>query len=170
MKQEHEEMSEGRRNFLMKLSLALGGFGALAAGIPILGALFQPLIQKNKQAWRNIGNIKDFKIGETKLVKFQNADEKAWAGVSAHSAAWIRMEEGNIFTAFSVNCTHLGCPVRWEKDAELFMCPCHGGVYYKDGTVAAGPPPKSLTQYPVRVKNGEVQVRTAPIPITSINA
>jgi menaquinol-cytochrome c reductase iron-sulfur subunit len=24
--------------------------------------------------------------------------------------------------AFSINCTHLGCPVRWLPDANLFMC------------------------------------------------
>jgi menaquinol-cytochrome c reductase iron-sulfur subunit len=46
------------------------------------------------------------------------------------------------------------------------MCPCHGGVYYKDGTVAAGPPPLPLPRYPVRVVNGDVQIQTSPIPIT----
>src|SRR3712207_8271662 len=40
--------------------------------------------------------------------------------------------------AFAVNCTHLGCPVRWIQDASLFLCPCHGGVFYSDGRVAGG--------------------------------
>jgi menaquinol-cytochrome c reductase iron-sulfur subunit len=71
------------------------------------------------------------------------------------------------FIAFSVNCTHLGCPVRWLQDADLFMCPCHGGVYYSDGTVAAGPPPKSLIRYDVRTANGQVEIKTMAIPITS---
>ena len=53
-------------------------------------------------------------------------------------------------------------------DAERFMCPCHGGVYYKDGTVAAGPPPKPLVRYDVRIENGEVQVQVLPIPITTV--
>ena len=64
-----------------------------------------------------------------------------------------------------MHCTHLGCPVRWMPDAELFMCPCHGGVYYKDGTVAAGPPQAPLPRYNVRLKNNEVQIEAAPIPI-----
>jgi menaquinol-cytochrome c reductase iron-sulfur subunit len=55
--------------------------------------------------------------------------------------------------------------VRWVADAELFLCPCHGGVYYADGTVSAGPPPRTLPQYPVRVRNGEVEILTSPIPI-----
>ncbi|MDQ2900037.1 MAG: Rieske 2Fe-2S domain-containing protein, partial [Acidobacteriota bacterium] len=48
----------------------------------------------------------------------------------------------------------------------LFMCPCHGGVYYKNGDVAAGPPPKPLTKYPVRVRDGLVEILTKPTPIT----
>jgi menaquinol-cytochrome c reductase iron-sulfur subunit len=60
--------------------------------------------------------------------------------------------------------------VRWEKEAHLFMCPCHGGVYYADGTVAGGPPPKPLNQYEVRIVNKEVQIKTAPVPIKGIKA
>ena len=50
------------------------------------------------------------------------------------------------------------------------MCPCHGGVYYKDGTVAAGPPPKPLTKYEVRILKDEVQIKTSPLHITNITA
>ena len=117
-----------------------------------------------------MGTVDQFELNTTSLVKFINADPKAYAGITAKSAAWLRRETEKEFIAFSANCTHLGCPVRWEADAELFMCPCHGGVYYKDGTVAAGPPPKHLTQYEVRVYKGEVQIKTAPLPITNITA
>ncbi|WP_423146034.1 ubiquinol-cytochrome c reductase iron-sulfur subunit [Rubrolithibacter danxiaensis] len=170
MKTTGTEQNNGRRNFLMKLSLAFSAIAATAAGIPVLGALFEPLLEKDKQSWRNIGQLKDFSVGNTRLVKFANADVKPWAGVTAKTAAWVRREGEENLLAFAANCTHLGCPVRWEEDAELFMCPCHGGVYYKDGTVAAGPPPKSLTRYQVRIKNGIVQIKTAPVPITEITA
>jgi menaquinol-cytochrome c reductase iron-sulfur subunit len=51
--------------------------------------------------------------------------------------------------------------------ANLFLCPCHGGVYYRDGTVAAGPPPHPLFRYEVRVHEASVQIKTAAIPITT---
>ncbi|HKV81405.1 MAG TPA: Rieske (2Fe-2S) protein [Candidatus Sulfotelmatobacter sp.] len=89
-----------------------------------------------------------------------------WAGVTAETAAWLRRVDELQFKAFSVDCTHLGCPVRWLPAADLFMCPCHGGVFYADGRVASGPPPKPLTTYPVRVENGQVQILTSPLPIT----
>ena len=42
--------------------------------------------------------------------------------------------------------------------------PCHGGVYYKNGEVAAGPPPHALQQFPVRILNNAVQVEWRKLP------
>ena len=65
---------------------------------------------------------------------------------------------------FDVNCTHLGCPVDWRSDAHLFLCPCHGGVFYADGTVAGGPPPRPLSQREWRVDGGKLTVKTQRLP------
>lgn len=161
---------EKRRGFLIKFSLALSALSAAVAGVPVLSALLAPLLEKTPKLWRNVGSLADFQVGETKLVTFQNADAEKWAGITAQSAAWLRRESEQKFIAFSANCTHLGCPVRWEAGAELFMCPCHGGVYYKDGTVAAGPPPKPLVQYEARINKDHIEIQTAPVPLTNITA
>lgn len=163
-----DEIDRERRSFLIKISLGLSALAAMTAGIPVISALLAPLLRQPPQTWRNIGAINKFEIGHTLLVKFENPNPEPWAGITAHSAAWVRRESEQYIIAFSVNCTHLGCPVRWENGAQLFMCPCHGGVYYKDGSVASGPPPKGLIQYPVRINNGKVQLMTQPIPITNI--
>ena len=163
-------LPQSRKKFLMKLSIGLGSITAAVAGIPVLSALFAPLIEKKNETWRTVGNIKDFPLKTTSLVRFKNADLQTYGGVSDNSAAWLRRDAEKKFTAFSINCTHLGCPVKWEDNTQLFMCPCHGGVYYKDGTVAVGPPLKPLTQYEVRIYNDMVQLRTAPLPITNITA
>lgn len=157
-----------RRKFLIRLGLGLSGLSALYAGLPVLASVFAPLLIKAPPAWRPVADLEGFEPGTTRLVTFEDSDPKAWAGNTARTAAWLRRDGENAFTAFSANCTHLGCPVRWEKDAQLFMCPCHGGVYYKDGTVAAGPPPKSLVRYPVRIRNGKVEIQTTPLPITTL--
>lgn len=159
-----------RRKFFLKVSLGMAGIGAIAAAIPVVSALIAPLLEKKNQQWRTLGKVDDFQIGTTSLVTFTNADPKPYAGVTAQSGAWLRRKDQSNFIAFAANCTHLGCPVRWEKDAHLFMCPCHGGVYYADGTVAGGPPPFPLTKYQVRVFNNEVQIKTAPVPITHIGS
>jgi menaquinol-cytochrome c reductase iron-sulfur subunit len=155
-----------RRKFLARLSLAMGAVGGLILAVPMVGFILAPLFKHKQEVWRTVGKVESFKIGETTAVKYEDASPLPWAGVTAHSAAWLRRVDATTFIAFSINCTHLGCPVRWLATANLFMCPCHGGVYYQDGTVAAGPPPSPLPRYPVRVKDGDVQIQTAPIPIT----
>jgi menaquinol-cytochrome c reductase iron-sulfur subunit len=155
-----------RREFLEVLSIVLGGATTVLLAIPVVGFAVAPLFRRAPTAWRSVGKADQFKIGETVAVTFLDASPLPWAGVTANNAAWLRRETAEDFIAFAINCSHLGCPVRWLQEANLFMCPCHGGVYYKDGTVAAGPPPQPLTRYAVRVRNGEVQLRTGPIPIT----
>jgi menaquinol-cytochrome c reductase iron-sulfur subunit len=154
-----------RRRLLSRISIALGALGGAVLGAPLIGFIVAPLFRKTPHQWRKIGDVDDFKTGETVNVTLTDASPLPWAGVTSKTGAWLRREEGDKFIAFSVNCAHLGCPVRWLPQANLFMCPCHGGVYYANGSVAAGPPPHGLTRYPVRVRNGAVEIRTEPIPI-----
>jgi menaquinol-cytochrome c reductase iron-sulfur subunit len=155
-----------RRSFLTKLSVIVGGLGAALVGVPVVGFLLAPLLRRTPEFWRPVGPIDQFKVGETTLVRFLDPSPLPWAGVTANTAAWLRRENEQQFAAFAVNCTHLGCPVRWLPDAQLFMCPCHGGVFYQDGQVAAGPPPKPLNRYNVRVNAGQVEILAGPVPIT----
>jgi menaquinol-cytochrome c reductase iron-sulfur subunit len=162
------EQKIDRRKFLVRLSLLAGALPAALISVPVFSALLGPLLQRQKQEWRKVADLSDLSIGETKLITYVNADPLPWAGVTAKSAAWLRRESESKLVAFSAHCSHLGCPVRWEQNAQLFMCPCHGGVYYKDGSVAAGPPPKGLTEIEVRINKADVEIRTAPVPITTI--
>jgi len=155
-----------RRKFLSMVSIGLGGIGAALIGIPVAGFLIAPLLENVARRWRTVGAVQSFEKGRTVEVRFEDASSVPWAGVTAQTGAWLRCRQNGQFEAFAINCTHLGCPVRWLQDAELFMCPCHGGVYYADGTVAAGPPPRPLIKYPVRVQDGQVQVLAGPTPIT----
>ncbi len=156
-----------RREFLARLSIVLASIAGTAIGLPVVGSFLAPLLRKVPRRWWNVGSVDQFQVGTTVEVRFENASPLPWSGLTAASAAWLRRDASDGFTAFSVNCTHLGCPVRWLPKADLFMCPCHGGVYYNDGTVAAGPPPRPLVQYPVRVRDGRVEVLTSPVPIST---
>lgn len=154
-----------RRQLLGKMSLAVGVVGGAAISFPGIAFVVAPIFRDAPREWRSVGKVSAFKVGETVNVVFEDASPLPWAGVTSRTSAWLRRVDGDEFVAFSVNCAHLGCPVRWMENARLFMCPCHGGVYYEDGRVAAGPPPHPLTRYPVRVRGGEVEIRTDPIPI-----
>lgn len=157
-------LGTGRRRFLTWFSVASGGLIGAMLGIPVVGYLLGPLIEKVPQQWRDVGAVGDFQTGQTKVVKFDNTSALPWSGQTAQTAAYLRRQDDGSFTALAIYCTHLGCPVNWQADAGLFLCPCHGGVYYADGTVAAGPPPHALYHYETRVVNGKVQILTGPIP------
>jgi menaquinol-cytochrome c reductase iron-sulfur subunit len=156
-----------RRRLLAAMSLALGGAAGVLVAVPVVGSFFVPLLRRVPRLWYSVGKVEQFPIGTTNEVSFENASPLPWSGLTAQTAAWLRRETADAFTAFSVNCTHLGCPVRWLPEARIFMCPCHGGVYYSDGKVAAGPPPHPLVRYPVRVRNGRVEILTSPVPIST---
>lgn len=168
MKIMSEQDKLNRRTFIIRLLMAGSALVGFFLSIPVIGALIAPLLEKKKQVWRTLGSTDKFQIGKTVLVSFKDASPLPWAGVTDNTAAWLRRISENEFTAFSVNCTHLGCPVRWLENAGLFMCPCHGGVYNKDGSNAAGPPPLPLPKYNVRVRNNQVEIQTSPLPITTL--
>ncbi len=155
-----------RRSFLSAVAIAAGAIAAALVAVPsvtfLLGLRKAPLV------WIGVGKVNDFEVGKTVEVSYSDPSSLPWAGVTAKTAAWLRRVTADQFIAFSINCTHLGCPVRWLPDAELFMCPCHGGVFYSDGTVASGPPPKPLVIYPVRVNQDMVEIQASPLPITTL--
>ena len=44
-------------------------------------------------------------------------------------------------------CTHLGCPVAWAPQDDLFECPCHGSEFYRDLSVKRGPAGRPLMHH-----------------------
>jgi menaquinol-cytochrome c reductase iron-sulfur subunit len=152
-----------RRRLLNRISLGLGALAAAVLSVPILAYLLSPLLNPARQVWVTVGGVNTFQIGQTVAVQYNDPSPLPWAGQTAQTALWLRRVAQDSFVAFALNCSHLGCPVEWKGDAGLFLCPCHGGVYYADGNVAAGPPPRPLARYQVRVLNGLVQILTQPV-------
>ncbi len=163
----NEQAVESRRRFLSRMSLALSGLAGAVVGVPIIAYLLSPLLRPAGREWRDLGLVENFRVGETVEVAFDEPSPLPWAGQTARTAVWLRRTGERDFIAFALNCTHLGCPVNWRADAELFLCPCHGGVYYADGSVAGGPPPHPLIRYDVQIADGNrVQVLSRPLTFT----
>ena len=154
-----------RRDFLFKAGLALNTVAAALVGIPIVGYISSAMFKtKAKQAWVGLGALDAFPPGETRLASYRNPFTTPWDGVTADIPCWVRRKPSGDFQVFAINCAHLGCPVRWFPQSGLFMCPCHGGVYYEDGSRASGPPPRGLFQYEFRVRGKRLEVRGGETP------
>src|SRR5262245_30998688 len=159
--------SPERRGFLLKLGLALNAIALSLVGVPILGYLAGPLRRRGAQAWIDLGPVSAFPERETRLATYLNPFRVSWDGPAAKTACWVRRVAGEEFQVFAINCAHLGCPVRWFPQSRLFMCPCHGGVYYEDGSRASGPPPRGLYEYVYRVRDGRLEVQGGQMPTLS---
>lgn len=155
-----------RRRFLTRISLALSGLAGAVVSVPIIAYLLSPLLRPAPDQWLDVGLTDNFQVGSTVEVAYDDPSPLPWAGQTASTAIWLRRNSETDFTAFGLNCTHLGCPVNWRPEANLFLCPCHGGVYYSDGSVAGGPPPRALSRLSVRVVDNRVQVLSRPLTQT----
>lgn len=120
--------------------------------------------RRQSRAWRVVGVVEEFPVGSTTKVTYPDPDPDPWSGLAVRNAAWLRREAPDRFVAFSIYCTHTGCPVEWVDDARLFLCPCHGGVFNGSGDVSAGPPPRPLDRPEVRVRDGRVEILTSGVP------
>jgi len=168
-KEEQEQRLEqervSRRTFMMNVGIAMNAVVALAIATPVVAYLLGPVLRRKEYLdWIAIGNVNDFPVGETKLISFQNPFSDPWDGATAKIPAYVRHSAPGDFTVFAINCAHLGCPVRWFSESQLFMCPCHGGVYYADGSRASGPPERGLFTYELKLHDGKLLINAGQMP------
>jgi menaquinol-cytochrome c reductase iron-sulfur subunit len=160
-----ETESVTRRSFLMNVGIALNAAVALVIATPVVAYVLGPVLRRKEYLeWIAVGDVSEFPIGETKLTTFTNPFSDPWDGATAKVPAYVRHAEPNEFTVFAINCAHLGCPVRWFSESQLFMCPCHGGVYYADGSRASGPPERGLFTYELKVQDGKLLIDAGQMP------
>jgi menaquinol-cytochrome c reductase iron-sulfur subunit len=161
-----------RRTFLQRFLLWATGVAGLlataAVGIPFVGFILG-VVRKNPVQWVNLGPVGKFPKEQTRLETFDSPLREAWDGVTAHTGVYVRYlgldgDSKERFLVFAVNCAHLGCPVEWFPQSGLFMCPCHGGVYYADGERASGPPPRGLFQCAWQVRDGQLEIQAPHYP------
>lgn len=156
-----------RRGFLMKMGILFNGLVATALTVPVVKFLLSSVTRGRADAylsWVSLGHVDQFPEGETRFATFRNPYVMPTDGKTVDTACWVRRIDNERFQVFAVNCAHLGCPVRWFPQSGLFMCPCHGGAYYRDGQRASGPPERGLFEYPYKVENGLVVIQAGELP------
>jgi len=163
-------LSLSRRALLAKVGVFLNVVAAGLLGAPVVGYLLSPVFRGRRdqyKRWVSLGELNQFPEKQTRLAKFRNPIAGVSDGETDRIPCWVRHIQAESFQVFAVNCAHLGCPVRWFAQSHLFMCPCHGGVYYEDGSRASGPPPRGLFEYEYRVRDGALLVQGGQLPTLS---
>jgi Rieske Fe-S protein len=162
-----------RRQMFLKLGAACNGAVGVLLGIPIVGYLLSPLTRGRNggyDRWISLGSTDQFPAGQTRLATYRNPGASPTDGETAEIPCWVRNIDGNNFQVFAINCAHLGCPVRWFPQSHLFMCPCHGGAYYEDGSRASGPPERGLFEYAFKIVDGTVHIKAGELSTPGLSA
>jgi Rieske Fe-S protein len=158
-----------RRGLMTGGALAAGGIASAAFGLPALGFALGPIFENNEvnAEWQDVGSVDDF--NETTYVS-KVTTLVSNVGEAGKTTIYVRKatpedkspsDKGKPpmpYIAISTRCAHLGCPVRYVQASEKFICPCHGGVYGKDGSVDGGPPVRPLDRFYTKEENGRVFV------------
>jgi Rieske Fe-S protein len=159
-----------RRGMLLTLGVALNAVAGALFAVPLVGYVLGPSRRRERQsdlAWMSLGSVDLYPEGETRLATYRNPLVRPWDGDTGTIPCWVRRTAVDRFQVFAINCTHLGCPVRWFPQSGLFLCPCHGGAYYADGGRASGPPPRGLFEYDYRLQAGQLYIKAGQIPTLS---
>ncbi|MEW6666096.1 MAG: succinate dehydrogenase iron-sulfur subunit [Thermodesulfobacteriota bacterium] len=151
-----------RRRFLTATTAGIGAAAVLfLAGLITTGAL-APAMRDRPRHWVRVGPVKDFPQGGIRTVQIRYTVEDGFYRSLVEKPVLVsRIGGSGDIAAYSSRCPHLGCTVRWDQAQQLFLCACHGGTFYPDGRVKAGPPTRPLDPYRVKVEAGDLFVLEA---------
>lgn len=123
-----KEIDLNRRGFI---GSTLGLIGVMFfSGIPLVGRA-----KKDTKNQIKIANPDELNVGDSKQFTYLDEDEPAML---------IRISEEE-YRAYNIKCTHLMCPVYYDKPSNEMVCPCHHGFFsVEDGSVIKGPPQRPL--------------------------
>ena len=155
--QEAQAEDAGRRRFL---SLWAGILSAIAASIvaaPLVGMFLGPLFVRRKDLWLALGSMDSMKPDVPTRFTYSYVKMDGWFEKTVYGTAYAVLLGGRLVVLSNI-CTHLGCGVRWDPAKKAFLCPCHNGVFARDGGVVSGPPPKPLTRFKSRVSRGRIEI------------
>lgn len=160
----HCEIRMNRRQMLARLVHGIGLAVAGIVGIPAAVTALAPVLKRRKEeVWQVVGPLADFPVDVVRpaTVKVPRQD---WAESLREKGIYVWRPTAAEVVVYSRSCTDLGCPINWDPGSETFLCPCHGGIFAKDGERMAGPPKRPLYRYASRIRDGvlEIDLRSTP--------
>lgn len=155
-----EKRKISRRTFLQGAIFGISGLIGAALGIPAIAYIIGPAL-KNKQVkeWIHLGATAKVETGKPALFKAKLQSQTGWITNEEELDVYVLTENGRDYIALSNVCTHLGCHIRWISEKDQFFCPCHNGVFDKEGKVVSGPPPRSLDRFTTKVEKDQIYIQ-----------
>jgi menaquinol-cytochrome c reductase iron-sulfur subunit len=153
-----------RRQFLSYTLTGVGGFMAAGMLAPMVRFAIDPVLQPADEGEFVAVAKEDEITNEPKRFDFKVKQVDAWYESEVPLSAWVYRQENGEILPMSPICKHLGCTVNWgvEGYENQFYCPCHDGLYTKEGINVPGtPPPAPLDVYDHKIEDGTLYLGKA---------
>lgn len=156
-----------RRAFL-KRATGLAAFGSLASLGTASLAFLWPNVRGGFGATFDVGS-------EEEVLANIEANENRWEFPQGRTlfvrydpsldpdGQYADLTGGAQVMALYWKCVHLGCKVPWCDSSQWWECPCHGSRYNRWGEYQAGPAPRGLDRFQVRIDGGRLLLDTSAV-------
>lgn len=154
-----------RRELFSRLIAGIGLTSAGIVGIPALLNVFSPLFERERgERWQTLGPVEDFSVGDMTEATIEVPRQRESSQSLSEQVVYVWRETSEDIVVFSRHCTDLGCGVIWDPGSEWFFCPCHGGIFAKNGERMAGPPQQPMYRYDTRIQEGALEIDLNSLP------
>jgi len=145
-----------RRNFFVAAIYGMGAVITAALALPASAYLLLGPKARKTEDWIDLGDVAKLSTGQPVEMVFRRNRTDGWKVISEKVTAWVVRTADNSVVAYGPQCTHLGCAHHWDDSKSQFVCPCHNSLFAIDGRVAAGPAPRPLDRYDLKVEGGKL--------------
>ena len=151
-----------RRDFIKLATVTVGTVIGVGLGVPMIDYLIDPALKAaSGEAWIPLGPLENFEVGKPTLVNFTRTKVNGWERTANSYGVYVVRSNDTDLIVFSNKCTHLGCRVNWNTEANAYICPCHDAEFAPDGSIIRGPQPRPLDRYQgaaLKVEEGVVMI------------
>jgi menaquinol-cytochrome c reductase iron-sulfur subunit len=153
-----------KRSFSKLIVAGVGCVISTVVGLPaILAALAPSLKRREGENWVPVGNVATYPLGEV-VKAVVPVPRNDWAAALRERGVFVLREAADTIVVFSRNCTDLSCPITWDPGSHWFFCPCHGGIFSKEGEPKSGPPKLPLYRYATRLRGDMLEIDLNSVP------
>jgi menaquinol-cytochrome c reductase iron-sulfur subunit len=139
-----------RRDFIKITTGIVGGLIGVGVGLPVISYLIDPALREGgKAGWVPIGKLADMEVGKPYQFSFTRVKVNGWERTASSFGGYAlrKSDDPKDLLILNSRCTHLGCTINWNEEAQAYICPCHDAKFSKEGVVLDGPPPRPLDTY-----------------------
>ena len=153
-------LEANRRSFLGVLVGSISAVVGAVMAIPLIRLAAYPMTHGGGEAdWFPLGKADSFTGDAPIRADVEVRKRDGWRVTTAKQTVWVTRDAGGTLQALSAVCPHLGCIVPWSAEKKMFACPCHQGLFTKDGARVSGPPPRGLDALPTKIEDGKLYVK-----------